>query len=262
MNRKILIAAVLLLAFVLLLSSCGSGQTAVPDESKETEPADTQLAPDTETSPSAPLDTEPDTAETEEQTPRDVISVGIYDCIYEDYYEERYGLVRTLYDDMSRGIDLCVVGIFLSQEDVVSGPKFQDIWRDCASKAGTDVTAYRTGFLMEFATADGSSFSRLIMRPEDITQDESWEYVETYTYDDIANEFAGWYYHLTPDTFDENSLMTSFKVTAGSRIKEVGEIHLTVFLYTRDEMDSIYGNRELIRELNSYSAVIIPSENR
>ena len=83
-----------------------------------------------------------------------------------------------------------------------------------------------------------------------------------YVYDDIINEYAGWYYHLTPDTFDENSLITTVKVTAGERISEVPEIRLTVFLYQREDMDRIYEDSDVIGQLDSHTVTIIPSKLR
>ena len=264
MKSKIICLFLSLTLAAVILFSC-SGNRKEPETAGTAATADTpetQTRPDTETAPLEPIGTEPDTEDTEAPAPEVVIPVGIYDCIYEGYDGERYGRVGTLYDDMSRGIDLCVVGIFLSDEEVVSGSKFQDIWRDCISKIGTDVSAYRTGFVIDYTTAAGHTVSMTIMKPEDILVDGNWEYVEMYTYDDIANEYAGWYYHLLPETFDGSSLITSFKVTAGNRISEVPEIHLTVFLYLPEEMDKIYEDNGYIERLNRHSVTIIPSNYR
>ncbi len=262
MDKKVISVLILLLA-VLLLISCSNitpgKQQDTPQESQTTDTPETEPVPDTETEPPAPPETEPEPVETEPLIPDEIIPVSIYDCIYEGYDGEKYGRVSVLQDDLTRDIDLCVIGVFLSNDEVVEGTTFQNIWRSCISKLTADVSAYRIGFVIDYATKDGKTVKMTIMRPEDIKQDENWEYVEMYAYDDIANEYAAWYYHLLPESFDDNSLMTSFKVTAGNRISEVTEIHLKVFLYRHEDMEKIYEDDSYTDRLNRHTVTIIPS---
>ena len=50
-------------------------------------------------------------------------------------------------------------------------------------------------------------------------------------YDDVHVTPGVWYTHLEDKDMKEDTIITSIKLTSGSRIAEVGDIVLTAFIY-------------------------------
>ena len=71
------------------------------------------------------------------------------------------------------------------------------------------------------------------MRSPENTE-ENREYVEIYLYDDVHQVPGEWYSHLETSDITEETIATSIKFTAGSKIEEIEKIHLSAYLYTAD----------------------------
>lgn len=62
-----------------------------------------------------------------------------------------------------------------------------------------------------------------------------FDYLEIYLYDDIHQTPGAWYTHLEDKDMLESTIISSIKLTSGSKISEVGDITLTAFLYQGDQ---------------------------
>lgn len=95
----------------------------------------------------------------------------------------------------------------------------------------------KIGYLLEYTTPEGN-LSNLILRPSDIS-DKYWDFIEVYIYDDVNQDVTAWHSHLLDEEINDETLVTSFKITAGERISEVSDMRLTAFLYSPDKADEI-----------------------
>ena len=98
----------------------------------------------------------------------------------------------------------------------------------------TNVDNYRIGYIVEFSTTE-SNYSKTILRPKDT--EDFYEYLEIYLYDDY-HRTGGWYSHTTDNEFNDNTLLTSIKLTAGKKINNITTpIKVTAFTYDNDDFD-------------------------
>ena len=101
--------------------------------------------------------------------------------------------------------------------------------------------AYRIGFTLSFTLASGQQVYKTILGPADITEDFT-RYVEVYLYDDIHQQAGVRYSHLLESEMDEQTLITSIKLTAGKEIEQVQAIQLQAFVYRKEnEFDAQTG---------------------
>jgi hypothetical protein len=61
-------------------------------------------------------------------------------------------------------------------------------------------------------------------------------------YDDINQPTGAWYSHLEDKDMDEDTIISSIKLTSGSKISEVGTIFLTAFIYNAEDNFDEAGN--------------------
>lgn len=223
---------VLILIFsTLLLSSCSIRKIDQPDVTTDGV-AQTESTAQTQTEAPASQNTESVT-----QAVEDAPSVGIYHMTYCDFgTKEVYELQTDFQDDSSLGRDLCVFAVFPSQKAELSGQYFKYIWEDAVSD-NPESSGMKVGYLLEYSTPVGD-YSRIILRPADITE-EYWDFLEVYIYDDVNQDVTAWHSHLLDEEITDETLVTSFKITAGERIGEVSDITLTAFLYRADNADSV-----------------------
>ncbi|MBE6155762.1 MAG: hypothetical protein E7164_03290 [Firmicutes bacterium] len=132
--------------------------------------------------------------------------------------------------------DIVVFGSVFSEEDVIKPDYFQNIWKSNASKY-TDYQKYKTGWHISFDLLDGTQIDRTILCPSDVS--DFYDYLEIYLYDSANVPIGVWYSHLTMDDMTENTILTSMKLTAGSKFHEIdGKIIVSVFTYdTEDDFD-------------------------
>ena len=62
------------------------------------------------------------------------------------------------------------------------------------------------------------NIKKTILRPKDT--EEFYDYLEVYLYDDY-HRTGGWYSHTTDSEFNDNTLLTSIKLTAGKNVSEI-----------------------------------------
>ncbi|MBQ6544479.1 MAG: hypothetical protein IJT70_02025 [Clostridia bacterium] len=219
----ILIAAVLVLA----LGACGRDDEAPTNETSAlsfetvTPPAET-TAPVTET-----------------ETPAsDLPQAGLYLMTrYEKGVREDYALVTGTYDDdLSAGVDLCVFAAYPSLEPTLSGRDMAQIYSEAAAKLQDG--GGKIGFTVSYE-ADGKTVENRILGPADIDE-ANLHYLEIYLYDDVNQAPGAWYSHLLPEEVNDETLLTSIKLTPGKDFAAVKNLRLSSFYYTADAESAPY----------------------
>ena len=113
---------------------------------------------------------------------------------------------------------------------------------------------YRIGYFLSFETTLGV-INKTVLKPVD-TKD-FFNYLEIYLYDDY-HQNGGWYSHVTEEEFNENTLLTSIKLTAGLEVEKIiSDITLTAFTYDSDDFDE-EGN---YRGISKYTIIVKNNNN-
>ena len=121
---------------------------------------------------------------------------------------------------------------FASKDARITGTKFVDMWK-AAWDAHENGGGSKIGYILSFTLSDGSTVERMIQKPSDA--DSFKEYIEVYLYDDINQEPGVRYTHISDSEITENTILSSIKLTCGSKIGEVTGITLTAFIYNGED---------------------------
>lgn len=132
--------------------------------------------------------------------------------------------------------DIVVFGSVFSEEEELASDYFQNIWKNNAQKY-ENYQKYKTSWFVSFKLLDGTVYEKTIYTPSDVT--EFYDYLELYLYDSANQPIGTWYSHLTDKDMTGDTVMTSLKLTAGSKYEEIdGEITVSVFTYdSADDFD-------------------------
>lgn len=137
--------------------------------------------------------------------------------------------------------DIDCFEVLASNEETVTGTGFKAMF-DKLWEAFPNREGYKIGYELQYALKDGTEIRYTILSPKDI---QKTEYLECWLYDDIHQKAGVRYTHLSEKDMKEDTLITSIKLTCGSKIADVGdEIHLKAFLYwdpaTQINFDGFY----------------------
>ena len=95
-----------------------------------------------------------------------------------------------------------------------------------------NVDNYKIGYIIDFSIND-MHINKTILSPKDTT--DFFDYLEVYLYDDY-HRTGGWYSHTTEEEYNENTLLTSIKLTAGKSVDAIiSDIKLSAFTYDSDD---------------------------
>ena len=129
--------------------------------------------------------------------------------------------------------DIVVFGSVFSESDQLEADYFQNIWKNNAQKYD-DYQVYKTGWYVNFKLIDGTIYDQMIFGPSDVV--DFYDYLEIYLYDSANVPIGVWYSHLTEKDMTSDTIMTSMKLTAGSKFEQIdGEITVTVFTYDSED---------------------------
>ena len=96
---------------------------------------------------------------------------------------------------------------------------------------------YKIGYFLSFTLKSSEVVEMTIRLPRDCPKDPSayfYQFIEIYVYDNLHRIPGPTFYHLEESsTFDE-TIMTSIKLTAGTRSEEVVSARLTAFVFKDD----------------------------
>lgn len=231
-----LIAVALVVAVVLILRPHGDApQAAAVIESTDT-PAPTATAtpevtatPETSATP-APTDTPAPTPSFAPGTIPDVVS---FYRPRTKSYSPRVKLDSEFAAKWKKGEDIGSFEVIASDEDELPGEFFGDIF-GTAWKAFPEADRCKIGYALRYTLKDGGEIKYTMLSPKHI---QHTEYIECWLYDDYHREPHQNYSHIK--SMKKDTLMTSIKLTCGSRIADVDEIWLTAFICTSlDEFDA------------------------
>ncbi len=158
------------------------------------------------------------------------ITLGMY--LYNGSGEDR----KLIQDYSSSCVGIADIGsfeVFLTRDDSISGDNFQTVWQTYYDKY-QNIENYRIGYYIEFSLSDGTSFNKLLLDPSD--GDEFYDYIQIYLYDDVHQEIGSWYSHVTSDEYNDETILSSIKLTASSDWEMIeSPIVLTAFSYDGDD---------------------------
>jgi len=184
--------------------------------------------------------------EKESYTDNNPIKLGLY-----KYYGrgKNRELITEYNKSWSYHNDISSFEVFYTNESTINGKYFQDTFKEYLDKY-TDIDNYKIGYIISFNTKNGE-INKTILSPKDT--EEFFDILEIYLYDDYHREKGVWYSHTTEDEYNEETLLTSIKLTAGKNISEItSDISLTVFTYDYDDFDD-YGN---YKGISKYSIIV------
>ena len=159
------------------------------------------------------------------------ITLGIY--MYTNSSTPRYK-TNEYKNNWKLNVDICSLEIFYTNEDKIPGTNFKNLWNNYYQNY-TDINSYKIGYLIEFNTANEGKIKKYIKSPQDT--DSIYKYIQIYLYDDIHQD-GGWYSHITENEYNNDSILTSIKLTGSTYIDEItSDISLTAFTYDDDDFD-------------------------
>lgn len=238
---------ILLLVLILLLYIC----THLPSEDKS--PLETTSAPETTGQPTQsteqtqlPMETAVETTATTESVPESQPPVApqISPNVVSIYIPAADGTPARKQITAFQCVrvpkqDIDCFEILASEEELLSGTSFRAIWNN-AWNGHDGAENAKIGFHISFTTTGGETVSKTLLKPSD--SQAFFAYLEIYMYDDIHQTPGAWYTHLEDRDMTAETIISSIKLTAGSRIAEVGDIALTAFIYNEDSCFDADGN--------------------
>lgn len=159
------------------------------------------------------------------------IKLGIY--MYTNSSIPRYK-TNEYQTNLTTYVDICSFEIFYTNEDQIPGTNLKNLWNNYYQNY-TDIDSYKIGYLIEFNTTNEGKIKKYIKSPQDT--DSIFKYIQVYLYDDIHQD-GGWYSHITENEYNNDSILTSIKLTGSTYIDEItSDISLTAFTYDDDDFD-------------------------
>ena len=225
--KKLGFLLALILAAALIFTACGK-------DKEETTPE--------ETTPEEATSEEEIT--TAEQIANDM-PVSIY---YMNYGASTAEKITRFNDPWDPDQDLAIFGVFNSDEDVLefSSEKWahKDLW-DAVETSDN----YKIGYEISF-DVDGEHKIITILEPRDVEKapelfmgdwdsEEITGYMGVWLYDDVNQEDGAWYSHVTPEEYNNDTLLTSIKLRPTYDADEISNFKLKAFSYSSSkEFDS------------------------
>jgi len=174
------------------------------------------------------------------------IQIGLYK--YYGYNKNRE-LITEFSNFWNYYNDISSFEVFFTKENSITGKNFQDTFKEYYEKY-TNIENYKIGYKVSFIT-NNEEINKIILSPKDT--EEFFEYLEIYLYDDYHRQKGVWYSHTTEEEYNENTLLTSIKLTTGKLINEIiSDITVTAFTYDYDDFDE----NDNYRGISKYTIVV------
>lgn len=130
--------------------------------------------------------------------------------------------------------DISSFEVYYTNEELITGNNQKETF-DLYGMNYENIEEYKIGYQISFLTNE-KEINKTILSPKDT--EEFYDYLEIYLYDDYHRTPGVWYSHTTEEEFDEGTLLTSIKLTAGKKVNEItSDITLTTFTYDNDDFD-------------------------
>lgn len=174
------------------------------------------------------------------------IKIGLYK--YYNRYKDRE-LITEYRENWNYHKDISSFEVFYTIEEKINGNYFQDTFKQYLENY-ENIQNYKIGYKISFNTND-NEINKIILSPKDT--EEFFDYLEIYLYDDFHRQKGIWYNHTTEEEMNEETLLTSIKLTAGKNINEIiSDIKVEAFTYDYDDFDNA-GN---YRGISKYSIIV------
>lgn len=178
------------------------------------------------------------------------IKIGLYK--YYGRYKNRE-LITEYTETWTYHKDISSFEVFYTNDSSITGNYFQDTFKEYYDKY-ENIDNYKIGYLISFITNNGE-IKKMILSPKDT--EDFFDYLEIYLYDDYHRQKGVWYSHTTEEEYNDETLLTSIKLTAGKNIADIiSDISLTIFTYDYDDFDEENNYRG-----NSKYSIIVKNNN-
>lgn len=228
-----LIAVILTVAVILILRP--HGDAPAPAATPTNTPAPTAQATAVAT---ATATAEPTPEVTSTPTPAPTFEPGEIPNVLSFYrpkgksYSPRVRLGDEYAAKWKKGEDIGSFEVIASKQDELPGDFFGDIFGS-VWKSFPKSDQCKIGYTLRYTLKDGGEVKYTMLSPKHI---QHTEYIECWLYDDYHRKPHESYSHLK--SVKKDTLMTSIKLTCGSKIADVDEIWLTAFVCTSlDDFD-------------------------
>lgn len=135
--------------------------------------------------------------------------------------------------------DIISLEVFLTTTPELSGTQ-KDLWNQYYSKYQEE--KYKIGYKIEYQK-ENQTITKTIIEPKDTN--EIYDDIQVYLYDDI-NQQNGWYSHLTEEEVNENTIITSIKLTGSTNIDKItSPIQVTAFIYNKNNPNKKLGTSQV-----------------
>ena len=200
---------------ILILVLCTTGCSFRIDKSKEVEKSTKTIEEPKEVK---------EEYQDDNKMPISIYQDGNYELNRIDNYKTKFTL----------GTDIAVFQIFPSTEKTVKyKTRFADTFYEEWNKIDTNKT-YKMAYHLSYTLKDGTNISHYIYSPKDTMKYK--KYIKIYLYDDYSHRNDSWYSHITDDEYNDNTYMTSIKLTPGTDISKVNSsVELMAFTYNGED---------------------------
>ncbi|MHB8961828.1 MAG: hypothetical protein ACYC5K_01575 [Saccharofermentanales bacterium] len=224
----------------LMLSACTafSAPTSAPSGATVSSLAASIASPSPTTPPSAT--SAPDATPTEGP-----YHVGGPDLIR--LYLKRHLVVDEFRSTWETGKDIGVFYAYPTQKESVENLPYMDLFKKYWN---TDIfpqaDEYKIGYHLSFTLQSKEVVEMTIRLPKDCPKDPKayfYQYIEIYVYDNLHRIPGPTFYHLEESSTYAETIMTSIKLTAGTKSDQVESARLTVFVFKDDcDFDPVTGD--------------------
>jgi hypothetical protein len=142
------------------------------------------------------------------------------------------------------GKDIGVFYAYPTRKESVENLKFMDLFKlywYLFPKADD----YKIGYYLTFTLKSSEVVEMTIRLPKDCPKDPKkyfYQYIEVYVYDNLNRIPGPTFYHLEERSTNAKTIMTSIKLTAGTKSSEVVSARLKAFVFKDDsDFDPVTG---------------------
>ena len=129
--------------------------------------------------------------------------------------------------------DIVSLECYYTEDNSIIDGKFKEVFNKYYANY-QNIEEYKIGYYIRFNTSDGE-VSKYIYNPSDV--ESFFNYIQVYLYDDVHQE-SSYYSHVTKEEYNDNTLLTSIKLTASTYIDRVNsDVEVTAFTYKKEDIN-------------------------
>lgn len=161
-------------------------------------------------------------------------------------YIKRHLVVGEYRTTWVTGKDIGVFYAYPTRKETVESLPFMDLFKlYWNTDFFPNADEYKIGYHLTFTLESSEVVEMTIRLPRDCPKDPNayfYQYIEVYVYDNLHRIPGPTFYHLEESSTYDETIMTSIKLTAGTRSSEVVSAVLTAFVFKDDnDFDPVTG---------------------